>query len=227
MGNDIASWRMSIGLFYGAIYGMVTKSYIGKISLNFLFLLNVLLYLKKLIWALGMNIYDSIYNIETASVVWLLLLMSGDIESNPGPVNLREHSVSVLHCNIRSIRNKLIDNFCDFECLCFTETHLDNNIANADICLKKDFSIPYRKDRTNHGGGILVYINNNLLHKRRSDLEVFWEESLWVEIKIINQQYLLGTFYSPKPQDPHFLKHWTEISKRQWKLAKRLFYLVI
>ena len=97
--------------------------------------------------------------------------MSGDIESNPGPVNLCEHSVSVLHCNIRSIRNKLdyiIDNFCDFECLCFTETHLDNYIANADVCLTKDFSIPYRKDRTNHGG-ILVYINNSLLHKRRSD----------------------------------------------------------
>ena len=209
IGNDIASWRMTIGLFYGAIYGMVTKSYIGKISLNFLFLLNALLYLKKLIWALGMNIYESIYNIETASVVGLLLLMSGDIESNPGPVNLREHSVSVLHCNIRSIRNKLdyvIDNFCDFECLCFTETHLDNNIANADICLTKDFSIPYRKDRTNHGGGILVYINSNLLHKRRSDLEVFWEESLWVEIKINNQQYLLGTFYSPKPQDQHFFE---------------------
>ena len=90
--------------------------------------------------------------------------------------------------------------------MCFTETHLDNNIANADICLTKDFSIPYRKDRTNHGGGILVYINSNLLHKRRSDLEVFWEESLWVEIKINNQQYLLGTFYSPKPQDQHFFE---------------------
>ena len=31
----IASWRMSIGLFYGVMYGMVTKSYIGKISLPF------------------------------------------------------------------------------------------------------------------------------------------------------------------------------------------------
>ena len=93
--TDIASncWRLSIGLFYGAIDGMVTKSCVGKLSLNFLFLLNVLLYLKKLIWTLGMNIYDNIYNIETASVVWLLLLMSGDIESNPGHVNnLREYS---------------------------------------------------------------------------------------------------------------------------------------
>ena len=60
---------------------------------------------------------------------------------------------------MRSIRNKLeyiIDNFCDSDCLCFTETHLDNSIDNANICLTSDFSIPYRKDRTNHGGGILV-----------------------------------------------------------------------
>ena len=100
---------------------------------------------------------------ETATyiIVQLLLILSGDIELNPGPTNLREHSVSVLHCNMRSIRNRLehiIDNFCDFDCLSFTETHLDDNINNAEIFLTTDFSAPYRKDRTNHGGGILVYI---------------------------------------------------------------------
>ena len=106
MGSDLASWRMSIGLFYGVMYGMVTKSYVGKLSLNFTFLLSVLLYIKNLLWVLSINIYDSIYNIETASVVWLLLILSGDIESNPGPTNLCEHSVSVLHCNMRNILNK-------------------------------------------------------------------------------------------------------------------------
>ena len=51
MGNDVASWRMSIGLFYGVMYGIVTKSYKGKITLNFLFLLNVLIYSKKILWS--------------------------------------------------------------------------------------------------------------------------------------------------------------------------------
>ena len=63
---------------------------------------------------------------------------------------------------------------------------------------------PYRKDRTNHGGGVLVYIKNSLLHKRRLDLEIFWAESIWMEIKINNHQFLFGTFYSPKPQDRVF-----------------------
>ena len=139
------------------------------------------------VYTLGINVHESISNMETATyiIVQLLLILSGDIELNPGPTNLREHSVSVLQCNMRSIRNKLehiIDNFCDFDCLSFTETHLDDTINNAEIFLTMDFSAPYRKDRTNHGGGILVYINNYLMHKRRQDLEIFWEESIWVEL---------------------------------------------
>ena len=129
---------------------------------------------------------------------------------NTGPGDtLREHCVSILHCNMRSIRNKLeyiIDNFCDFDCLCFTETHLDDSVENVSISLTTDFATPYRKDRTNHGGGILVYVNNNLLHKRRPDLEIFWEEAIWIEIVLNNQQFLIGTFYSPKPQDRTFFE---------------------
>ena len=112
--------------------------------ISFVFLMSFF-YLKKLFWALGINIYKSIYNTETVILVWLLLILPGNIESNPGPDNLREHGVSILHCKMRSIRNKLeyiIDNFCDFDCLCFTETHLDNSVDNANICLTSDCSIP-------------------------------------------------------------------------------------
>ena len=209
MGSDVASWRLSIGLFYGKAYGIVSRSYTGKISFSFIYLMQFFQRLKKSFWLLSSTIYNSINNIETAILVWLLIILSGDVETNPGPDSYREHCVSILHCNIRSIRNKLeyiVENFCDFDCLCFTESHLDNSVDNSNILLTNEFSVPYRKDRTNHGGGILVYINNNLLHKRRPDLEIFWEESVWVEIKINKQQYLLGTFYSPKPQDRVFFE---------------------
>ena len=183
MGSDITSWRMSIGLFYGIVYGMVIKSYSGKISFSFIYLMHVFQSLKKVILDDWIN---SINNIKTVILVWLLIVLSGDVALNPGPENLREHCVSILLCNIRSIRNKIeyiVDSFCDFDCLCFTETHLDNSIDNANIRLTNEFSVPYRKDRTNHEGGILVYVNNELLHKRRPDLELFWEESIWVELK--------------------------------------------
>ena len=209
MDSDVASWRLSIGLFYGKAYGIVSRSYTGKISFSFIYLMQFFQRLKKSFWLLSSTIYNSINNIETAILVWLLIILSGDVETNPGQDSYRKHCVSILHCSIQSIRNKLeyiVENFCHFDCLCFTESHLDNSVENSNILLTNEFSVPYRKDRTNHGGGILVYINNNLLHKRRPDLEIFWEESVWVEIKINKQQFLLGTFYSPKPQDRVFFE---------------------
>ena len=106
MVSDISSWRMSLGLFYGVMYGNVTKRFVGKISFNFIFLFRFLFTLRKLRLGLGIDIYKSIYNIEISIIVWLLLLMSGDIELNPGPDIIPEHN-SILYCNKRSFRNKL------------------------------------------------------------------------------------------------------------------------
>ena len=129
MDSDVASWRLSIGLFYGKAYGIVKKSFTGKITFRFIYLMQFFQSLKKPFWLLSSAIYNSINNIEIAILVWLIIILSGDVETNPGPDNLRDHCMSILHCNIRSIRNKIEyirDNFCDFDCLCFTETHLDN-----------------------------------------------------------------------------------------------------
>ena len=73
-------------------------------------------------------------------------------------VTLNRIQVQLIYVSTVYIR----DHLCDFECLSFTETHLDNNIENAELFLTPDFAIPYRKDRTNHGGGILVYISETL-----------------------------------------------------------------
>ena len=68
---------MSIGLFYGIVYGMVIKSYSGKISFSFIYLMHVFQSLKKSFWMIGSVIYNSINNIETAILVWLLIVLSG------------------------------------------------------------------------------------------------------------------------------------------------------
>ena len=63
---------------------------------------------------------------------------------------------------------------------------------------------PYRKDRPNHGEGLLVYLSHELVHKRRLDLEGYWNESIWAKIKVHRQVYLIGTFYSPCTSDTNF-----------------------
>ena len=113
-------------------------------------------------------------NLQFLLVMILLLLEAGDVEINPGPIP--ENTLSALHLNIRSIRNKieyLRDNFTDFDILCFTETHLDVAVSFESLLISNCYSKPYRKDRNMHGGGLLMYINTNLVHRRRPDLEVF------------------------------------------------------
>ena len=73
------------------------------------------------------------------------------------------------------------------------------------LSFSNSYSIPYRKDRTNHGGGILVYLNSSLLHTRRPDLMIFCNESIWVEVKAKNEMLLIGIFYSPTTADSQFL----------------------
>ena len=112
-----------------------------------------------------------------------------------------------MHCNIRRVRNKLNfirDEFLDFNILCFTETHLNNVVKDDFLCLSDSFDTPYRKDRTSHGDGILVYLNKDLVHSRVADLEVYCNEPVWVKVIINTGLYLIGTFYSPRTADVDF-----------------------
>ncbi|MCG8097314.1 MAG: hypothetical protein JAZ17_27465 [Candidatus Thiodiazotropha endolucinida] len=163
------------------------------------------------------------YNIHCFLVILLILLQAGDIETNPGPENV--HDLSILHLNIRSIRSKLdfiIDNFSDFNILCFSETHLDANFPSEMLFLSNSYSVPYRKDRTNHGGGVMAYVNSNLLHVRRPELEIFCEESLWIEVKVKNELYLIGLFYSPSTADTQFFNNLDLNIEKALELSKNL-----
>lgn len=160
-------------------------------------------------------------------LIHFLLVIAGDVESNPGPLDLR-HSLSILHSNIRSIRNKLnyIKNeFLDYHVLCFTETHLDANISTDDSLQIENFDTPFRKDRTNHGGGLLVYIKSNISHERVYELEFYWDESIWFKIKQMNNTYLIGLFYSPKTSDRNFFERLNQNLEKAMELTKNVIVL--
>ena len=59
------------------------------------------------------------------------------------------------------------------------------------------FHIPFRKDNTlNGGGGIMVFVRNELMAKRRADLEVNNVECLWIEISPRKgKSFLVGYLY--------------------------------
>ena len=129
-----------------------------------------------------------------------IILLANDIAENPGPENDEVSGFTIFHLNVRSIRNKLsdVEHYID-ECdiACFTETHLDASI-NTDDILIEGFDIPFRKDRTNHGGGVLVYFREGLSVSRRLELENDIDETIWVKVMFQNQSIIIGTVYRPE-----------------------------
>ena len=139
----------------------------------------------------------------------LLLLLCGDIHTNPGPQYVYEDSstsssmisdcLSILHLNIRSIRHKIEyikTELFDFDVLCFTETHIG---SDYDInCLSlEDYHQPIYKNRDNAGGGVMMYIKSNLSFKVRHDLFDTRLELVWIELFSKGRNILIGTLYRP------------------------------
>ena len=107
--------------------------------------------------------------------LFLFLLICGDVHPNPGPSSdgssisshtsdLIHNCLTVMHLNIRSVRTKLIflESFADdVDILCLTETHLDESVTDDQLMIE-NFSELHRKDRNMFGGGIMIYVKQNV-----------------------------------------------------------------
>ena len=121
------------------------------------------------------------------SVISLLLLLCNDIHPNPGPLSNNSRcelrNISIVNMNVNSLRNKtelISTELGDHDIICITESRLNNTVSSSDITID-NFINPeaFRKVRlTDSGGGILIYIRNTLLGRRRLDLEVPEVESV-------------------------------------------------
>ena len=131
-------------------------------------------------------------NVHFLHLLILMLLLSGDVESNPGPDSFTSVNtpgvISLLHLNIRSIRHKLnyiFDNCNDFDVLCFTETHLDTQIEDTFLLNQcSDFTL-YRKDVSSFSGGVALYVKNSVYSRRRLDLELITIQSIWLAVNYV------------------------------------------
>lgn len=126
-------------------------------------------------------------------VIFMLLFLSEDIETNPGPCPGTKYTINIFHLNIRSIRNTLYIRqntklVTDFDVLCFTESHLNSSILDQNLCID-GFKTIFRKVRNIFGRGIIIYVSNSLRVIRRTDLEPTNMECTWIEIKRSYLQY--------------------------------------
>ena len=113
------------------------------------------------------------------------------------------------HLNINSIRNKIeflgdiVQNRIDI--LLISETKIDASFPKAQFYLN-GYADPYRLDRNANGGGLLLYIRDDITSKPLP-LRSGGIECIFSELMIAKKKWLMIGAYNPqKVQTPTFLK---------------------
>ena len=145
----------------------------------------------------------------------LILIRSYDIETNPGPSETKEKSLSVCHWNLNSLwvnnfeKISLISAFLNthqFDILCLSETFLDSSIADNDPRLLIEGYNLLRSDNSSNvkKGGVCLYYKEVLPLVNRIDLSNL-NECLVCELKLgKNHIFLTALYRSPSQSIEQF-----------------------
>ena len=141
--------------------------------------------------------------------LYCLLLLCGDIHTNPGPRDNR--SLKFFHWNLNSlsargrIKIPLIetyDSLYKYDIITISETMLDHSVSNNEISIDGFSKEIYRSDHPSNTkiGGVFLYFREGLPIKRRTDLELL-PEMILCEITIARKKILFGTLYRTPSQN--------------------------
>ena len=144
------------------------------------------------------------YSNNVFHIILLSLLNTcGDVHPNPGPSTLNHNCLSICHSNIRSINvdgklDHIKIDLTEFDIITLSETWLKPSIPTTQFKID-NYNLPFRKDRSDNSGygGVMAWVNSNILCKRRLDLEHDSYELMWLELKLLNVKILLGIIYRP------------------------------
>ena len=149
-------------------------------------------------------------------VIVLCLLLSNDIELNPGPIC---KALNICHVNIRSLsQSKLTAIQCSlsdaFDLITISETHLHAGLPN-DLFELKGFHRIIRRDRVGLGGGVAVYVKENIKYQRIVAFERPGLEAIWLQINTIEGKILVGCIYRPpdKVDGPSGVQFWDNLGQ--------------
>jgi hypothetical protein len=99
--------------------------------------------------------------------------------------------------------------------VCGDVDDLKRPLNDSDITLDSFPNIIHRKDRSNSGGGLLIYSKNDISISRKSELENNLDETIWVEIRSKGQSFLFCyTYRSPCT----YIDYWTRLTKGVFQL---------
>jgi len=119
--------------------------------------------------------------------------------------------LKIFHQNVRGLFTNfnLIQNLFStckkIDILTVSETHINGFNDNNDLYQIDGYNFIQRNRKQGKGGGVGIYLRDNLKWKRRFDLERDTVESIWIEINITkSKNFLLAVYYRP-PNTSKFL----------------------
>ena len=177
MGNSFKSSYVNI---------VVVSVYIVLVAVSKVFVIfvvvvvnmvNVIIFLNSIVLFIRLCLY----------LVLLILILSGDIELNPGPATqYQKKSCKVLYSNIRGLRTNFLElqsHARDYDILFLSETLVTSNKANSEFALP-GFDGPqfiYRRSTPN-AQGMAVYSKSGLPVYRQKSLECSCHELLCFKV---------------------------------------------
>ena len=116
------------------------------------------------------------------------------------------------HLNINSIRNKfealksLIKGKVDI--LIVSETKIDDSFPSSQFSIE-GFSTPFRLDRNHEGGGIIIYVREDIPCKEIKNHYLPKDiEGIFIELNLRNKKWILfGGYNAKKERISYFLNH--------------------
>ena len=150
----------------------------------------------------------------------LILLLSGDIEVCPGPsitrqkfkeklrargLKIAQQNIRGLHCNFDSFQEFLTSHN-ELDVIGLTETHIRDKDINEHLKVE-GYSFVGRNRTVGTGGGVGIFIKNNINFKHRTDLQHGSVECVYIEIFVKkSNSIILGCFYRP-PEGSKYLSN--------------------
>ena len=123
--------------------------------------------------------------------------------------------IIIAHLNINSIRNifemlkEVVGNKIDV--LLISKTKLDDTFPLNQFILE-GFTPPYRIDRTAHGGGLMLFVREDIPSKLLPNINPSCSiENIFVEINLRSKKWLISGSYNPNIS--HIQNHTVTLSK--------------
>ena len=137
------------------------------------------------------------------------------------------------HCGCRNMK-EVLDIAAQRQGRLHSETHIKNSQYddNDDLFAIDGYKFIKRNRKDGNGGGVAVYLKDNVEWQRRSDLERDTIENIWLEVIIPkSKSILLGIFYRPpwtsKYLGAEFKRPLMICFRLVQRKAKKLLYSVI